>query len=213
LARSAQPSGVLRSDAATTLALRHHTSLRREHHALQRNAPVLVLVNDDIGDAKIAIVRGIGNGFVAIRRSAWSPRLTASVVAALSRRRRSRLDARRERNDHHEKPPQRDPASALSLGHHAALRAMVRRIRLESAQSGRDDARTRRVRRSFQYSSLGHQAVAVGWRSPSGNGSANAASARVARVGASTRRTSSSVVRTGTGIAPLTSNGTPSTSC
>jgi hypothetical protein len=46
----------------------------------------------------------------------------------------------------------RDQAAAISIGHHAAVRAMVHRLPVESAQSRRDDARARPVRRSFHDS-------------------------------------------------------------
>src|ERR1035441_9899957 len=52
----------------------------------------------------------------------------------------------------------RDQAAAISFGHHASVRAVVRRLPVESAQSRRDDARARPVRRSFHDSPLDHQA-------------------------------------------------------
>ena len=117
-----------------------------------------------------------------------------------------------ERNDDHERRKKRDQAAAISTGHHAAVRQVVHRLPVESAQSRRDDARARPVRRSFHDSPLDRQAGS-GWRKPFGNGSANEASARSAKAGDWTRRTSRSAARTGIGIARLISKETPSTSC
>jgi hypothetical protein len=52
----------------------------------------------------------------------------------------------------------RDQAAAIPVGHHAAVRPVVSRLRVESAQSRRDHARAWPVRRSFHHSPLGHQA-------------------------------------------------------
>src|ERR1035438_2660773 len=52
----------------------------------------------------------------------------------------------------------RDQAAAISIGHHAAMRQVVHRLPVESAQSRRDDARARPVRRSFHDSPLDRQA-------------------------------------------------------
>src|SRR5450759_2373440 len=50
-----------------------------------------------------------------------------------------------ERNDDHERRKKRDQAAAISTGHHAAVRQVVHRLPVESAQSRRDDARARRL--------------------------------------------------------------------
>ena len=59
-----------------------------------------------------------------------------------------------ERNDDHERRKKRDQAAAIFTGHHAAVRQVVHRLPVESAQSRRDDARARPVRRSFHDSPL-----------------------------------------------------------
>ncbi len=62
--------------------------------------------------------------------------------------------ARSERNHDREKRQKRDPAAALSAGHHVGVRTVVYCLRLKPAESGR----ARRVRRSFHDSPLDHQA-------------------------------------------------------
>jgi hypothetical protein len=105
----------------------------------------------------------------------------------------------------------RDQAAAISIGHHAAVRTVGRRLPVESAQSRRDDARARPVRRSFHDSPLSSSWFRC-WRKPFVKGSANEASVQSARVGAWTKRISRSTEKIVAGIVPWIDKATPSTS-
>src|SRR5450631_455180 len=101
-------------------------------------------------------------GSVAIRRSSQFPMLVPTGEATSPRNSFRHVAARllcySQRMNGHKQRQKCDPAEALSIGHHAGVRAVVCRLPVESAQSRRDDARARPVRRSFHNSPLDRQA-------------------------------------------------------